>query len=107
VQPSTRTALSNGTVVLVAVRPPADGPVRILVTPDQGQADGSPEAFAGRLSLPSGVLAVGNTIAGHMEKVRVSPARSARIRVLVDEPGSPGALTVLFTPDMHGTVAGR
>jgi hypothetical protein len=95
-EPSTKSALSNGRVVLLAARPPRDGPVTVKVAADDDPPRDAHEAFAGRLDLPSGVVAVGNTLVGQLEEVDLSPARSVFLRVFVDSPESPSTITVLL-----------
>jgi hypothetical protein len=93
---SATSALSNGRVVLLAARPPQDGPVKVDIAADGDPPSGAHEVFAGRLDLPSGVMAVGNTLVGQLEEVDLSPARSVFIRVFVDSPESPSNIGVLL-----------
>jgi hypothetical protein len=93
---SATSAISNGRVVLLAARPPKDGPVKVEVAAEGDPPTDAHEAFAGRLDLPSGVVAVGNTLVGQLEEIDLSPARSVFIRVFVDSPQSPSNIRVLL-----------
>lgn len=54
------------------------------------------EVFAGELTLPSGVMAVGTSIAAQVEEVDVSPAPAVQVRVFIEPQVSPSIVNVLL-----------
>lgn len=88
-------AVANETMICVATRSDADGRVRVTVISEGVRATEGSEVFAGELSLPSGVLVVGNSIAAQTEELDLSPARSIMVRVLVEPRDLPSQVTVV------------
>jgi hypothetical protein len=91
--------ISDGKSVLVGTRAPGVGAVRVEVSVGQVPAAGGHQVFAGRLDLPSGVIEAGNILVHHVEKLNISPARSAYVRIFVDSRESPARVTVLVAPE--------
>ncbi|MFJ6200197.1 hypothetical protein [Micromonospora sp. NPDC092111] len=88
-------AIANEGMICVATRSDADGKVRVIVLSVGGRSPEGSEVFAGELSLPSGVLVVGNSIAAQTEEIDLSPARSVVIRVFVEPRDLPSQVTVV------------
>ena len=88
-------AVANESMICVATRSDADGKVRISVISDGLRATHGSEVFAGELSLPSGVLVVGNSVAAQTEEVDLSSTRSIFVRVLVEPRELPSEITVI------------
>lgn len=89
----------NETMVCVATQPDSEGEVRITVSRNVVNlyAVDWHEVFSGELSLPSGILMVGNSIAAQVEEIELSPATLASIRVLVDPPSVPRNIAVVIS----------
>ncbi|MCM0674040.1 hypothetical protein NCC78_04895 [Micromonospora phytophila] len=92
-------AISDGKSVLVGTRAPGVGAVRVQVSVGQVPPAGGHQVFAGRLDLPSGAVEAGNILVHHVEKLDISPARSAFFRIFVDSRESPARVTVLVAPE--------
>ncbi|PWU43686.1 hypothetical protein DLJ46_30070 [Micromonospora globispora] len=75
------------------------GAVRVEVSVGQVPPGGAHQVFAGRLDLPSGVIEAGNILVHHIEKLDISPARSAFVRIFVDSRESPARVTILVAPE--------
>jgi hypothetical protein len=76
--------VANAEMILIATRGAGDGDVHIRVVVDEPLQGSGHEVYSGRLLVPSGVLVVGNSLASEVAKVDISPARAARVRVLVE-----------------------
>jgi len=83
-------------MLCVATRSDADGKVRVIVTSEGGRTPDGTEVFAGEVSLPSGVLVVGNSIAAQVKEIDLTPATSISLRVFVDPPNLPSRVTVVL-----------
>ena len=92
-------AISDGKSVMVGTRAPGMGAVRVEVSLGKVSPGGAHQVFAGRLDLPSGVIEAGNVLVHHVEKLNISPARSAFVRIFVDSRESPARVTVLVAPE--------
>jgi hypothetical protein len=77
-------AVFNDAMICVATRSDADGRVCIVVASDSVKFFDKNEIFAGELSLPSGVLVVGNSVASQITEIDLSPATSIAVRVYVE-----------------------
>ena len=89
--------VSDESSVLAGVRPPAVGEVRVEVVVDQPPPGGH-EIFSGVLELPSGVIEAGSPLTGRVERLDISPARAAQVRVFVEPRDAPARVTALVTP---------
>jgi hypothetical protein len=89
--------VSDGETVLVGVRRPEQGEVLVTVLGEEEPASPHAEIFAGALSLPSGVLEVGNDIAGQVKRVDLRPARTVTVRILIDPLDEPSSVVVVLS----------
>jgi len=57
------------------------------------------EVFTGELTITSGTLECGSSLAGHVERLSLGGPRNVRLRIFVDPPDLPSRVTVLLAPD--------
>lgn len=87
-------AVANESMVCVATQPDNAGKVRVAVVAEGSRNPEGTEVFTGELSLPSSVLAVGNSVAAQVFEIDLAPAKSVTIRVFVEPQELPNMVTV-------------
>ncbi|MBL7253904.1 hypothetical protein [Paractinoplanes lichenicola] len=88
------TAVSNESMVFIATQSDADGAVTIRVVSDENDGHDGVEVFSGEISLPSGVLRVGNSIADRTADVDLAPRRSVSARIFVEPRELPNRILI-------------
>ncbi|TFD80840.1 hypothetical protein [Cryobacterium psychrophilum] len=88
--------ISSGSMVCVATQPDTAGDVRVTIRSGEDNSVNGSEVFSGEINLPSGILAVGNSIAAQSEELELSPARRLQLRVFVSPIAAPNQITVLL-----------
>jgi hypothetical protein len=86
----------NADMISVATRPDSDGDVLIRVVSGSASVVEGNEIFAGELSVPSGVLVVGNTLSEDLREINVTPAKSVSVLVITDPPLQPQSVTFVI-----------
>jgi hypothetical protein len=85
-------AVATTHAILVATRPDTEGKVVIRVIP--GSADAGTIVFDGALDVTSGLIEVGNAIAGTVERVVLRNPGVHRVQIAVDAIEAPAVITV-------------
>lgn len=85
-------AVATAHAILVATRPDTEGKVVIRVI--RGPVESEAIVFDGTLDLTSGVIEVGNSIAGTVERVALGDPGVRRVQIAVDPVEAPALITV-------------
>lgn len=85
-------AVATGHAILVATRPDTEGKVVIRVI--RGPAGSEAIVFDGTLDVTSGLIEVGNSIAGTVERVALGDPGVRRVQITVDTVEAPAVITV-------------
>ena len=89
-------AIANEEMVCVATRPDVEGVVHLSVISEGTRDPEGDEIFAGELLLPTGVLAVGNSVAAQVREIDLSPVKTLLVRVFTAPRESPSRVTVVL-----------
>lgn len=85
--------VSTSEVILIKTQSDVDGDVPVVIQRDATEAEGL-EVFSGDLSIPDGVLVVGNPMAGDTYDLDLSPSTSVRLQISVDQIESPSRIWI-------------
>jgi len=85
-------AVATAHAILVATRPDTEGTVVIRVI--RGPAELEAIVFDGTLDVTSGLIEVGNSLAGTVERVAVGEPGGRRVQIAVDPVEAPAVITV-------------